>query len=151
MKNIAIMWLLVLLGTGTLFAQKTNWTGERYSADGFSKGKEMGYGVLSTKEGKVIFEGEMNNGFYIKGTLYDCPNENVERYSGTFEHNEPSGFGQMWFKNGNYYIGFFYDGNPSGCGNVVLSDNTTYTGTFLQGKLSTGVGTDKDGKWAGSR
>jgi hypothetical protein len=96
-----------------------------------------GHGVLCTRDGKKIYEGEWSCDLYQgKGTLHNVNNETSATLSqqviNYFDINKSGGFDQL-FEN---YTGDFINGHFEGHGVLQLVDGTTYSGEFRGGSLN---------------
>jgi len=147
------------------FQPVQSWTGSKKDGKFYT-----GRGVMTFKDGST-FEGEVApanlgtdvawNLRLVKGTYTYKSHPEYEKYIGTFGSNYqfagkkfeyaagvlPSGFGKVWYKNGDVYTGYFDLGVPWGYGTTIKKDGTVISGYYHAGKIQWGTVKDKNGKY----
>ena len=95
-----------------------------------------GEGVMRRANGDV-FEGTFHHGDYVSGRYTYAYGD---RYTGSFQNNDPSGGGTYSWANGTVFTGSFANGQPNGSGTFTYPDGRKYTGQVRDG-LPDGTGT----------
>ena len=120
------------------------WTGDHYSGE-WRGGKPHGRGVLTSKDGDLVYRGEMKSGmFHGQGTL-TLPHGT---YEGEFKEDDISGEGTMHYSDGGKYVGQWRNSSRGGMGIMIDADGYKYEGEWTEDRPhGEGTVTHPNGDW----
>ena len=100
----------------------------------YIKGKRHGKGTLFNK-GKIVFKGEFQFGWKIKGTIYKYFYNERIKFIGDYLKNNITGKGTEYNLNGEkIFEGDFAEGERHGFGRIYEKNNVIYEGEFQKGR-----------------
>lgn len=95
-------------------------------------GKANGKTIITDSSSKVIFSGNVFNG-YREGNASYYDKTQKFTYNGNFVRDSFHGLGKKTYENGRVYEGEFYQGKEHGKGELVFVDGRKYVGSFDRG------------------
>mmetsp|Transcript_16810 Transcript_16810/g.30057 ORF Transcript_16810/g.30057 Transcript_16810/m.30057 type:complete len:306 (-) Transcript_16810:387-1304(-) len=104
--------------------------------DGIYEDNVLISGTVTMKgaDSPVVFEGELQNGEFLRGTL----RQPGMSYEGDFKGGVPHGTGQTIYDNGMKHKGQYSEGQFHGKGTLIAIRGEVYAGVFENGKLYEG-------------